>query len=71
MATDETAGVEGRSLNFFLFPPAFSLMLCGMDTESLDPYALEARWHVNDRELDRIRAMPGLDRRMISPAWMR
>jgi len=43
-------------------------MLCGMDTESLDPVrALEARWHVNERELGRIRAMPGLDRRMISP----
>jgi len=35
-----------------------------MSPESLDPYALDARWHVNERELNRIRAMPGLDREM-------
>ncbi|HEV3304682.1 MAG TPA: hypothetical protein VG055_33835 [Planctomycetaceae bacterium] len=37
-----------------------------MSTEplSLDPYALEARWQANKRELGRIAAMPGLDREM-------
>ncbi len=35
-----------------------------MDTESLDPYALDARWQANERELNRIAAMPGLDREM-------
>ncbi len=35
-----------------------------MSTEplSLDPYALEARWQANKRELGRIAAMPGPDR---------
>jgi hypothetical protein len=35
-----------------------------MESESLDPYALDAKWQANERELSRIRAMPGLDREM-------
>jgi hypothetical protein len=35
-------------------------------TGSLDPYALDARWQANERELARIRAMPGPDREMHS-----
>jgi hypothetical protein len=35
-----------------------------MESESLDPYALDAKWQANERELNRIRAMPGLDREM-------
>jgi len=39
-----------------------------MDSASLDPYALEARWHANERELARIAAMPGLDREIHASA---
>jgi hypothetical protein len=35
-----------------------------MESESLDPYALDAQWHTNERELSPIAAMPGLDREM-------
>jgi hypothetical protein len=33
-----------------------------MESDSLDPYALDAKWQANERQLKRIRAMPGLDR---------
>jgi hypothetical protein len=39
-----------------------------MENESLDPYALESRWQANERELNRIAAMPGLDREMHASA---
>jgi hypothetical protein len=35
-----------------------------MQNDSLDPYALEARWQAIERELSRIAVMPGLDREM-------
>jgi hypothetical protein len=39
-------------------------MLSAMNAEPFDSDALEARWVTNERELNRIAAMPGLDREM-------
>jgi hypothetical protein len=48
-----------------LRPPAVFCMLGPhMESDSLDPYALDAKWQANERELNRIRAMTGLDREM-------
>ena len=42
-----------------------------MSTESLDPYALESQWQANERGLNRIAVMPGLDRALHAAATER